>query len=43
MCISYKLCNYELQFSILTKHFYSDKIKEDEVGGACEAYGREGK
>ena len=30
-------------FIIATKYFYSDKIKEDEFGEACNAYGREGK
>jgi hypothetical protein len=28
---------------ILTKYYYSDKIKEEEVGSAYDAYGRRGK
>jgi hypothetical protein len=34
----YKLRNYELLFLILTEHFYSDKIKKDEMGGACDVW-----
>jgi len=41
--MSYKLRNYELLLLILTKYYYSDKIKEDEVGGAYDAYGRQGR
>jgi hypothetical protein len=38
-----KLRNYELWFLIFAKYYYSDKIKENQVGGACDAYGRQGK
>jgi hypothetical protein len=34
----YKLRNYELLFLILTEHFYGDKIKENEVRGACDVW-----
>jgi len=39
----YNFRNYELWFLILTKYYYSDKIKEGEVGRACDACRRQEK